>query len=188
MCDSNSDQKLTRAEQARLNGAQSRGPITPEGKFRSSLNALKHGAYASHAVLLANEDPVAYQLSLEAYVRRFKPADPFEHNVVCELCNTDWILRRSHAIQTSLINQELTAQQIPAELEDSPCPEPELTATAVLTLGDRSRTFAQVQRQIHLLNVARDRLLETLAHSRQKFPITERTQDLDLPAAPEEGQ
>ncbi len=186
MCDSNQDQKLTPAEQARRNGAKSQGPVTPAGKARSALNPLKHGAYASHAVLLANEDPVALQLALDAYVRRFKPADPFEFNLIREVSNTDWLIARYHAIQTALIDDELAAQQVPPELADSPCPEPTLTARAVRNIGDRSRTFAHIQRQIHQLNIARARLLETLSEARRKFPITERTRDLDLPPASED--
>ena len=42
--------KPTRAETARANGARSRGPVTLEGKARSSRNALVHGLRARRAV------------------------------------------------------------------------------------------------------------------------------------------
>lgn len=177
--------KRSRAEQARINGAKSRGPVTPEGKARSALNNLKHGAYASPNTVLANEDPVAYDLSLQACIRRFRPADPFEHNLVRDICNTDWLINRNRATEASLINSELLAQQLPPELRDSPCPEPELTAQAVDSLLGRSRTLAHVQRQIHQLIITRQRLLKTLLDARRHFPVQERSADLDLPLASE---
>ena len=45
-----------RAEASRKNGAKSRGPKSPEGKARSSRNALRHGLRANKHVLLPDED------------------------------------------------------------------------------------------------------------------------------------
>jgi hypothetical protein len=54
-----------RAEASRRNGAMSRGPKAPEGKARSSQNALKHGFRAQKHVVLPGEIATEFE-ALEA--------------------------------------------------------------------------------------------------------------------------
>ena len=53
-----------RAAQARINGSKSRGPITIEGRAKSSKNALVHGHAAKVNVLTQHDDIQAYDAHL----------------------------------------------------------------------------------------------------------------------------
>jgi hypothetical protein len=62
-----------RAEARRRNGARSRGPRTPEGKARSSRNALKHGLRAEEHVVLPDEDAAGFTALEAALIAELAP-------------------------------------------------------------------------------------------------------------------
>ena len=62
----------TKADIARENGAKSRGPITPEGKARSSVNSFKHGLTAK-CVVLSNESEESYTELQQCFRNTWQP-------------------------------------------------------------------------------------------------------------------
>ncbi|MCC6364028.1 MAG: hypothetical protein IT165_10920 [Bryobacterales bacterium] len=98
--------KLSRAEASRINGAKSRGPVTPEGKARSSQNALKHGL-ASRAVVLFNESHEEYDALLLEYRTLYKPMDQYEADRVTDIVNARWRIRRIQRFETAVIDLQL---------------------------------------------------------------------------------
>ena len=73
-------------EASRTNGRRSQGPVTAEGKRRSSQNALRHGRSEN------------FQTYLEEHIDRFQPADYVEMNVVEEMVSATWRLHRAWAL------------------------------------------------------------------------------------------
>lgn len=108
---------MTRAEASRLNGAKSRGPVTEEGKQRSSLNALRHGLTAAKdkAFVCQNEDQAAWDSIYEDFVARFAPIGPVEHDLIAELTQARWRLRRSSTIETGVLDHEMDRQSASLE-------------------------------------------------------------------------
>ncbi|MBV8071166.1 MAG: hypothetical protein JO270_14755, partial [Acidobacteriaceae bacterium] len=87
---------------ARANGARSRGPKTPEGKRRSSLNAMRHGLLAK-CIVLSNETPADFQQLVAFHEERFGPLDPVEFGMIEEMAASYWRLRRAWAIENQLL-------------------------------------------------------------------------------------
>ncbi len=100
---------LRRIRSSRANGARSAGPKTPEGKRRSSQNALRHGLLARCAVL-ENESPEAFHNLLAEYLARFGPLDGVELGIVEEMVVSFWRTRRTWAMETGLLNTGLSSQ------------------------------------------------------------------------------
>jgi hypothetical protein len=69
-----------KAAAARANGALSQGPVTPEGKARSSQNAITHGIFAQ-VVVLPGESEEAFLHTVRSYCDRFKPVDDVERDL-----------------------------------------------------------------------------------------------------------
>ncbi|MCC6392123.1 MAG: hypothetical protein IT167_16100 [Bryobacterales bacterium] len=94
---------------ARENGSKSKGPITPEGKKRSSLNGITHGL-ASKCVVLANESQDAYDHLAAQYQQEWQPVSLTESHLLTQMVNSCWRLRRIWSIETALIDSELFPQ------------------------------------------------------------------------------
>ena len=100
---------LRRTLASRANGALSRGPLSPEGKRRSALNALRHGLL-SDCVVLPGESVEAFAELLAQHIERFAPVDGVEFGMIEEMAAAYWRLRRSWAIENTLLAESLAAQ------------------------------------------------------------------------------
>ena len=101
---------LSRSEQARLNGAKSRGPATEAGKARSSMNAAKHGLSGERLIVLNNENDAAFQELFAALIEKFRPEDAVEHEIVLQAAAARWRLRRIWQLETALFDAEMDKQ------------------------------------------------------------------------------
>jgi hypothetical protein len=94
---------------ARANGARSRGPVTAQGKSRSSQNAIRHGLFA-RCVVTDNESADGFHQWRQQYMERFGPFEGVELAVVEEMVAASWRLRRVWALETRVINDALASQ------------------------------------------------------------------------------
>jgi len=91
---------------SRINGAKSKGPITPEGKARSAANSLRHGL-CSEQVVLPHEDRSLFEELRASYIERFQPADQPEADLVETLASARWRLNRLVAIENKIFEKEM---------------------------------------------------------------------------------
>src|SRR5689334_5276875 len=101
---------LRQIEASRANGARSKGPVTPEGKKRSSANAIRHGLLAN-VVVLRGEAEDNFQELLTQHVERLQPADGVEYALVEEMASAYWRLHRNWAIEKRMIDNQVREEQ-----------------------------------------------------------------------------
>src|SRR4051794_6914657 len=78
----------------RLNAQKSTGPRTDAGKERVSFNAVKHGLFAGHDVLLPSESDAELQELRQAVIDATDPRDAIELAMVERMVAARWKLRR----------------------------------------------------------------------------------------------
>jgi hypothetical protein len=121
---------LKQIEANRRNALKSTGPITPDGKERSSRNALRHGLTAE-TVIAALENAEDYQAFEAAVTADYDAETAVERELVLRLASVLWRLRRAPGIESALFETEsaikdpndLRADKSPrvlVELGDSP--------------------------------------------------------------------
>jgi hypothetical protein len=160
--------------QSNRNNAQaSSGPRTEEGKARVSQNALKHGLLARDAVL-PGEDPAEFEAQLAALEADIQPGDALERELVRQIADAQWRMRRLVRLETGYLaaaldeTRRFTAKCRPSELQPGYEGETLLLGTALLNRtqalvhlarydGHLGRRFDRAIRQIAQLRDAREK-------------------------------
>ncbi len=158
-----------RKETSRLNALKSTGPKTPEGKRRSSFNAVTHAAYVQE-LILPGEELSQFQLILDAHLDNWKPTNPIEDTFVFEMASTLWRLRRQAPAESALIG--IQTQRMSREiLKDFATISPSATyALAVVALQEHGDALNQISRQGRRLLSQYEKLTQQLLNMRQLFP------------------
>ena len=92
----------------RENAKKSTGPRTEEGKTRVATNALKHGLLARDAVL-PSEDPADFDSQLSALEADIQPANSLESELVRQIADAQWRMRRLTRLETGFLAASLAA-------------------------------------------------------------------------------
>src|SRR5438034_5599645 len=100
---------IRRIQASRANGARSRGPATPEGKRRSSQNALRHGLLA-RCIVMEKESKETFESLLAQHLDRLQPSDGVEFGMIEEMVASHWRMRRTWAMETRMLEDAADAQ------------------------------------------------------------------------------
>jgi hypothetical protein len=90
----------------RENSLHSTGPITAEGKAKSSMNSFRHGL-TSKQIVLPGEDAEQYDAFREEHIEIYKPANVAEQVLVEEVCAASWRLMRARGQETAILQKLL---------------------------------------------------------------------------------
>jgi hypothetical protein len=86
----------------RANAQHSTGPVTPEGRAKSSHNAVKTGL-TGQTVLLKTDDVTVYNQHLERFQTQYQPATDQEKDLVQDLADTEWRLLRITPLESGIL-------------------------------------------------------------------------------------
>jgi hypothetical protein len=177
-----------KSDTARANGAKSRGPKTAEGREKSSRNSLRHGFTSLNTVLLACEDPDAFQQLLAEYISTYRPETAAEKDLVEEMVAARWRIRRIWTAETALIDLEMITQE--AEIKkkfDYADPGIQL-GLAFRSLADGSRSLSLASRYESRLHRVYSRAYQTLRELQQaRKPSPTQPSAQPEPPQPEPG-
>ena len=90
-----------RAESARINGAKSQGPKTPEGLLKARTSSLTHGLFANEETLKASVSQEGFLKLRESFYKYWKPEDEYIATRVDELTFAHWELARLMLVRRS---------------------------------------------------------------------------------------
>ncbi|MBI4909978.1 MAG: hypothetical protein HY820_40540 [Acidobacteria bacterium] len=118
---------------SRLNGSHSHGPATPEGVERCRLAATIHGMY-SPQIVAPNEDRSKYERLLAHYILEYNPVGDDERDLVTDMVNARWRIRRAWGHTTGMVSAEMIINRDATERAYTPVTAELRTTTAISAL------------------------------------------------------
>ena len=158
----------TRANRA--NARLSTGPTSPQGKQRSSLNAIRHGLTAQ-AVVMPSEDIAAYQRLTASYFDDLKPNGAIERQFVQTLADTAWRMNRIRVIENNLFAFAPAEDSQPAHAD----PEIRASLAAASALSTCCRELSAISLHEQRLSRLYERTLNQLRELQAARRDQERT-------------
>jgi hypothetical protein len=158
-----------KSETARINGAKSHGPVTPEGKARSAANSRRHGLTAS--VLLEGESDEHFQLLLADFLVQFQPRTAVETDLVEVMAIARWRLRRLLSIETHLFELEMVRRCKKIDAEFKGMDHDDRMAFVFQTMSDTGNSLTLLLRYEGSLNRSYDKALKQLLQLQSSRPV-----------------
>jgi hypothetical protein len=153
---------------SRANGAKSHGPITAEGKEKSSQNSLDHGFTAKKTILLECENQGQFQKMVTDYTVTYQPGSAVEEDLISEMVACRWRMQRLRLIETALIDSEMDRELPEGETPEDPGYQ---LAFAFRRLVDGSRAISLASRyesRLHRIHERSHRTLRELQQTRKQ--------------------
>ena len=98
---------LRQIEANRRNAAKSTGPKSPEGKARSSKNALYHGLTSEDLVIQGEESEEDLNALIQDWFSHYKPVGALEAHYVRLIAISNWRLQRMMRMETGYLDLKI---------------------------------------------------------------------------------
>jgi hypothetical protein len=131
----------------RLNAELSSGPKSPEGRKRSSMNAMRHGL-TGQVTTMTDEDRTAHDSFTKALIQDLAPQGAMETQLAQRIATDSWRLNRISAVEDNLFALGLNEHGGNLHLEHE-------QIDAALTTA---RVFTMESKQLQLLTLYEQRL------------------------------
>ncbi len=163
----------------RLNAMRSTGPVTAEGKARSSANAMVHGL-TSQDLLIEGEKVADLKPFREAMLAELGPDGELQGMLANQVIAAGWRLRRAgryegYVIECEIDNGRRRRAEFPG-LEDR---DPRLDLHAAVLKMLNNNTYEKLSR--YEANI--ERSMYKALHELQRLQAAERDGDVSPPAA-----
>ena len=137
-----------RAESARINGAKSQGPKTPEGLLKARTATLTHGLFANEETLKASVSQEGFLKLRESFYKYWNPEDEYIATRVDELTFAHWELARLILVRRSELAElhSNTGGVLQAELEA--CKPGSLVYRLEVRINRHQSTISRLERDI----------------------------------------